>query len=115
MFLLGNADFLEESEDLDVPIGSNIRKCGCIEILNDLLLEDSEVFEITATVNDPRLIITGETVATIATMNDPRLIITGETVATVVINDDNDSKLCTNLVLAVTLLSTKSLGDFYAV
>ena len=75
LYILGNADFLEEREDLDIPIGSDIRKCSCIEILNDLLLEDSEMFEITATVNDPRLNITGETVAT------------------VVINDDNDSKL----------------------
>ena len=40
---------------VDIPVGENVHVCGCVGLIDDENLEDVEIFDISATINDPIL------------------------------------------------------------
>ena len=50
--------------------GTDVRGCGCVGLIDDQSLEDSEIFSISATINDPILMSTGMLFASVTIMED---------------------------------------------
>ena len=46
---------MEVSVTIDFPVGTNVRRCSCFGLIDDSSFEDKEVFNISATINDPIL------------------------------------------------------------
>ena len=62
---IGSIDFAEIRKTVAFQTGTNVRSCGCIELVDDQVLELSEAFEIMATINDPILTSTGSLSASV--------------------------------------------------
>lgn len=52
-------DFIERKRPVKFHTGTNVRGCGCVGLIDDSHLESSEMFKITATLNDPVLSFIG--------------------------------------------------------
>ena len=61
----GNVDFIERQKTIKFEAGTNVRGCGCIELIDDSQLENSETFEVTAVINDPVLSTAGDHVTSV--------------------------------------------------
>ena len=56
-FVPANVDWVLSTSQIEFHTGGSVQKCGCIEVINDAIIEDTESFGIEISTSAPGVIV----------------------------------------------------------